>query len=271
MDRVKVSLIVTTHNQLQYSKIMFESLTKYTCHPYELVWVDTLSTDGTREWLKSPIHKKTIKVLLNQRTGLGQAMNRGFRECDPESKYIGDLDNDLILTENWLTKMVNHMEANPKVAALTMVSTTRNKGVMPYAFNYRNLELVKQQVRDFSRKLNKQYKLGKQTGIKITRWCNGCHTLFRREALEQVNLWNPELWIGEDKDIVRRLGCKGWNCAIALNVWVYHFQGRTFKKIRREDPEWYEHMLESGRLLDKLYPKTPASSLTKTKKRSIKK
>jgi len=52
-----------------------------------------------------------------------------------------------------------------------------------------------------------------------------------------------------------------------LNVWVYHFQGRTFKKIRREDPEWYEHMLESGRLLDKLYPKTPAPSLTKTKKK----
>jgi len=33
MDRIKVSLIVTSHNRIKYSKIMYDSLLKYTKHP----------------------------------------------------------------------------------------------------------------------------------------------------------------------------------------------------------------------------------------------
>lgn len=269
----KVSLIVTSHNQIKYSKMMFASLRKYTSYLYELVWVDCISTDGTREWLNSAIHEDTVKVFV-PKMGIGEAMNIGFSRCSTESEYIGDLDNDLILTDRWLTKLIKHMERDRKIAAcqplwqrninnlgiVCMVNPIRKRffKAIPESFK----KLGSRLFRKVNRKLrrdnpNRIHSLAQEIkdreGVMIVWWVNGSHTLYRRSALEQIGLWNPVFWMGEDKDIGIRLSRSGWKCIIALNTCIYHFQGKTTDRIEETDSEWQKHRVESRLLLIELY------------------
>jgi len=233
MERImspKVSLIVTTHNALDFSRPMFKTLTKHTTHqPYEVVWVDSASTDGTRKWLETEIHRNTKKVFL-PKSSLGLAMNRGFEACDPESKYIGDLDNDLLFPIGWLTRILEHLEADPKLASCTAARVKTGNFIAA----------------DDRAKM-KEIKLG------YRRWCSGCHTIFRREAIEDVGGWNPKLWFGEDKDIGLRMLRKGWRHATAVNVVVFHRQGVTTRRLTKEDPDWIKKMEASRDRMKEMY------------------
>lgn len=276
----KVSLIVTSHNQIKYSRVMYASLRKHTRYPFELVWVDCISTDVTREWLNSSIHEDTVKVFV-PKMGIGEAMNIGFSKCSAESEYIGDLDNDLILMEGWLTKLIKHMERDRKIAACQPLwqRNINNLGIVGSVYPFRKrfwrslpesckklgsplLRKVKKVKMKKKKKLrrenpNRIYSLAKEIkdreGVEIVWWVNGSHTLYRRSALEQVGVWNPVFWMGEDKDIGIRLSNAGWKSAIALNTCVYHFKGKTTDRIDETDSEWQQHRIESKRLLRELY------------------
>ena len=269
----KVSLIVTSHNQIEYSKVMYASLREHTRYPFELVWVDCISTDGTREWLNSEIHKDTMKVFI-PKMGIGEAMNIGFSKCSADSEYIGDLDNDLILTDGWLTRLINHVERDKKIAACQPLWQQNINYLWrvdkAYTFRKRFLkyltEFYKKKLEAFLwRKVKKlliknpnrihsiAQEIKDREGVKIVWWVNGSHTLYRRSALEQVGLWNPVFWMGEDKDIGIRLSTAGWKSAIALNTCIYHFQGKTTDRIDKTDPEWRKHRTESKLRLEELY------------------
>ncbi len=241
----KVSLIVTSHNQLRYSKLMYASLRKHTHYPYELVWADCISTDGTREWLNSEEHAETVKVFV-PKMGIGETMNIGFGKCNPESKYIGDLDNDIILTEGWLTKLVSHLEKDEKIGACGASWNSPKFLKERYGFTPQNLE---QKIQTFASQVANE-----QNGITEQAWINGSHTLYRRGALEAVGLWNPVFWMGEDKDIGIRITRAGWKCATAMDTWVYHFISRTTSETARTEPEWERRRIASHILLKKLYP-----------------
>lgn len=57
----KTSIIILTYNNLDYTKDCIDSILKFTKKgTYEIIVVDNLSTDGTREWLKK---QKNLKVI----------------------------------------------------------------------------------------------------------------------------------------------------------------------------------------------------------------
>ena len=47
------SIILVTHNQLEFTRLCVESIERHTSEPYELIVVDNGSRDGTVEGLKS--------------------------------------------------------------------------------------------------------------------------------------------------------------------------------------------------------------------------
>lgn len=226
MVEPKVSLIVTSHNQLRHSRMMYESLVQCTHYPHELVWVDSASVDGTREWLSSL--DDIIPVFVDN-IGVGAAMLEGFARCVPDSKYIGDLDNDIILTDGWLARLVEHLEENPELASISC--RTQLKSIGPYGFDFHE-ESFMEDIQAFGRKI-----VGSETGIKLLSYVNGCHSLFRRSAIEGVGLWDSRFWFSEDKDIGLRLKKVGWKAALANDAWVYHFQGTTGRAIEHSEPE----------------------------------
>ena len=72
--------------------------------PYEIIFVDDGSTDGTREWLAT-LTDPAIRVVLNEKNlGYAAANNRGAALARGE--FLALLNNDLVLTPGWLEPML---------------------------------------------------------------------------------------------------------------------------------------------------------------------
>ena len=100
---MKTSIIILTRNKFEYTKLCIESVRKYTQKDaYELIVVDNYSTDETREWLKEQVD---VKVIYNsENVGFPKGCNQGIAIAEGENILL--LNNDVIVTENWLDNLI---------------------------------------------------------------------------------------------------------------------------------------------------------------------
>jgi len=108
-------IIIVTHNGLEYTKKCIESVeanTQNVSHRYILV--DNNSTDGTLEYLKT-ISDSTL-ISNKENLGFVKGMNQGYDKVN--AKYIVWLNNDTIVTPNWLSNLISHLENDPNAAVI---------------------------------------------------------------------------------------------------------------------------------------------------------
>lgn len=85
---MKTSIVILTHNQLEYTKLCIESIRKYTKkNSYEMIVVDNASIDGTQEWLRQ---QEDILSIFND-------VNLGFPKGCNQGIEVSSGDNILLL------------------------------------------------------------------------------------------------------------------------------------------------------------------------------
>ncbi len=125
------SIILVTHNQLEFTKLCVESMDRHTAEPYELIVVDNGSTDGTAEYLKSvgsrqwavgernrPVRMTVIANAENR--GFPAAANQGIRAATGQQILL--LNNDTLVTAGWLGRMLKGLESDPTLGMVGPVS-----------------------------------------------------------------------------------------------------------------------------------------------------
>src|SRR3989304_8053181 len=101
-----VSVIIPTYNGLTYLKPCLESIERNTKWPFEVVIVDNGSEDGTQDWVVNAGFKMDGQFVRNeQNEGFAKANNKGVSVA--KGDFICLLNNDTIVTENWLTEIMN--------------------------------------------------------------------------------------------------------------------------------------------------------------------
>ncbi len=118
---MRFSFITATYNGLEYTKAFIESFYKtlpsYLTHAdYEYFIVDDASTDGTRDFLHS-LPTPPFRILLNEKnSGFAFSNNRAAQLASGE--FLVFLNNDLILTHNWLEPMHLAFEKFPDLGCV---------------------------------------------------------------------------------------------------------------------------------------------------------
>ncbi len=134
MTKDLVSIIIPCFNAVEYTKQCIESILKRTNTDYELILINNGSSDGTIKYfndlkrqLKPTEYLKKITI-LNFKTNLGvaKALNLGI------SKSIGNsicyLNNDVVVTKDWLKKIVKVAKSDKQIGALgTMFNAFEDK------------------------------------------------------------------------------------------------------------------------------------------------
>ena len=110
-----VSIIILTFNQLKYTIECVESIRKHTREAHEIIFVDNGSTDGTRKWLKKLAKNNSHYKLIENKKNLGfsKGCNQGIEASSGE--YILLLNNDVVVTENWLAGMLERLNSAPDI------------------------------------------------------------------------------------------------------------------------------------------------------------
>lgn len=115
----KVTIGMTTHNCLNATKMTLESMFRYTNGVFNVIMVDNLSTDGTREYLEA-FAKRTIgqgyfkNIFLEQNWGCARSFNEVFKAA-AEDDYIILANNDISFTPDWIKNLIAYMEKHPEV------------------------------------------------------------------------------------------------------------------------------------------------------------
>ncbi len=222
IDRSKplTSIVILTFNQLEYTKITLDSIRKHTKSPYEIIVVDNASSDGTVEYLKS---QKDIRTIINeQNVGFPAGCNQGIEIA--KGDYIVLLNNDVIVTDDWLEGMIECSNADPKIAIVGPMTNWISGFQLERDIPYKKASQVPSFAAKYRRKNRKKW-------IEVPRIAGFC-MLIKREAVETIGGLDTVFGIGncEDDDYCLRAKLAGFKVALAGDVFIHHFGSKSFSQ-----------------------------------------
>lgn len=222
--RPKTSIIMLTHNQLEYTKLCVSSIREFT-EPgsYELIIVDNQSTDGTKEWLKE---QKDIRVIYNDyNAGFPAGCNQGIRIAKGEQILL--LNNDTIVTSNWLINLSNALNSSPTIGAVGPVTNSASY-YQAIPTSYQTINEMFQYAETFNRPDMAKW----EYRLKLIGFC----MLIKREVIEKVGLLDERFTPGnfEDDDYSYRIIKEGYNLLLCKDTFIHHFGGTSFSQYAEE-------------------------------------
>ena len=67
-SRPLISIVMLTYNALEYTKKCLQSILNFTQYPYEIIFVDNSSSDGTLEYLRDLVDNNDNFLLIQNNT-----------------------------------------------------------------------------------------------------------------------------------------------------------------------------------------------------------
>lgn len=210
------SIVVVAHNQLAYTRRCLESVRRFTDVPYALVLVDNGSTDGTLEYFRSLGPAALIRNEIN--LGFAPAANQGIRAASSRTVLL--LNNDTVVTHNWLRNMLACLESDPTIGLVGPRSNYAAHTWIPVC--YRTLEELHAFAREFCRPDPSRW-------FEVRRWLSGFCLLVRRKVFEKVGLLDERFVLAgeEDVDFSIRARRAGFRLFCAGDAFVHHYGERT--------------------------------------------
>ena len=115
MDNPAVSVITVGMNHLNYMKELYKSLYDENTNPkipFEAIFVDNCSSDGSVEFLKKN-YPQVVIIKNKEPYGFGKNNNIGVNHA--KGKYVAIINPDIQIKAGSLDALYNFMESNPNV------------------------------------------------------------------------------------------------------------------------------------------------------------
>ncbi|MFI5455270.1 MAG: glycosyltransferase [Isosphaerales bacterium] len=216
-DRGLTSIVIVTHNQLEFTRQCLDSVRNLTDEHFELIVVDNGSSDGTVEYLRSVPDLRLIVNGANR--GFPAAVNQGIAVSSGSQILL--LNNDVVVTTGWLCRLLRALYSDPSIGLVGPCSNFVS-GPQQVTVGYDSLSDLDGFAWDWG---------GANDGrvIDVNRLVGFC-LLIRRTVVEEIGLLDEQFGVGcfEDDDYCLRAIQSGYRAAIAADSFVHHFGGRTF-------------------------------------------
>jgi glycosyltransferase involved in cell wall biosynthesis len=245
-----ISIITAIHNGLAFNQLFFESLSKYTVHPFELIIIDNASTDGSREYFQGA---GAIVICNEVNYSYPYCQNQGIAMAKGE--YLFFLNNDLILSPNWDGILVEvSKKQQVDVLSASGIENLGNKKdtqsidrkwkrtknpLMAFGFGKRNLSFMHRLMygswEKFCASRFQRYHWDIVEGIV------GNNVMITRHGLNLVCLWDERMQEA-DFDLFMRTKTRALThkdikpCQIALGAFIHHYGKMTLKYAVKRKP-----------------------------------
>nr|WP_157684556.1 glycosyltransferase [Cytobacillus praedii] len=223
MDEVDIlltSIIILTYNNLEYTKQCLESIRKYTDRDtYELIIIDNNSVDDTKEWL---LKQDDIRVIINKENlGFPRGCNQGIEIAKGENILL--LNNDVIVTENWLSNMVNSLYSEDRIGAVGPV-TNSAAYYTAIPVEYSNLNEMHNFAQDFNKSDSEKW----EERLKLIGYC----MLIKRDVVDKIGLLDERFTPGnfEDDDYSVRIRQAGYKLLLCKDTFIHHYGSVSWKE-----------------------------------------
>jgi GT2 family glycosyltransferase/SAM-dependent methyltransferase len=215
-----VSIVIPVHNVWEQTRECLLSIQEHTPQNYEIVIVDNASTDETVPWLQgldgelSALH--TIHNAENE--SYAHACNQGIEKACGE--FIVIMNNDIVVTDGWLGKMLTAMERTGAGIVGPMsdyVAGAQHLNDFVYQDNG--------QLAEFARRV---YYTELSNTIETQAVVGFC-MLVKRDVFDQIGLFDEQFINGyEESDFCLRAGDAGFKIVVARDTFIHHEGSQTF-------------------------------------------
>ncbi len=228
MNNVSVSIIIPCFNAVDYTKQCIDSVLVNTNVNYELILINNGSSDDTEKYfnfLKKNLKpnkflRKTKIFQFKQNLGVAKSLNLGISKSD--GKYVCYLNNDVIVTKNWLFKALKVFKKDNTIAAVgTMFNKVQDK---------KFIKLVEKD-KSVIDKIAKSLDVLNCGKIKTAVTIHGLCMLIKKSVFKKVGQFNEKFYpcFGEDIEFCERLKKNKYKIADAMDVFIFHYWHKSVK------------------------------------------
>jgi GT2 family glycosyltransferase/glycosyltransferase involved in cell wall biosynthesis len=236
----KVSIVVVTYHNLEYTKRCLDSVFRNTIHPnFELIVVDNASSDGTPEYLNAlAAEHDNVQVILNSHNlGFARANNQGLEVATGDHFVL--LNNDTVVPNGWLPRLMRHLVKRELGLIVTVTNFSGNESRInvPYGDDLSAME-------EFAIRYTAEHEAQMFDIPVAAMYC----VALRRDVFEKVGPLDEQFSIGmfEDDDYSERVRRAGYRVVCVEDVFVHHFGQASFRKLR---PSEYQALWDRNQRL----------------------
>lgn len=229
-----ISIIIVTFNQIKYTLECIKSIKKFIKIPYEIMVIDNASSDETLQKLKE--YEEITLICNNKNAGFPAAVNQGINKALGD--YILILNNDTVLTEKLVDRMIEVLESDPKIGIVGPISNEVSGLQKDNNAKYNSIEEMHKYAAEVQQK-------NKGEILHFPRVAFLC-TLIKREVIDKIGGLDERFSPGnfEDDDFCLRAQLAGYKTVIAKDVFIHHYGSKSFKANGLEE---YKKRLEINR------------------------
>ncbi len=213
----RVSIIFLTFNTKKYSLDLLESLKKINYKNYDIIIVDNGSTDNGPEEIKKK-YGKAVTVIENKKNlGYPAGINIGMREAlKRKSKYLLQMNDDMIVKQDFLDILVDAMEKHPEVGVSTSTIYYMDPKNMIWCAG------CKYTIKSFKPLNQGEIDHGQINEEKYVDACD-CVWMIRAEILKECGLLDESFFfIHEETELCLRVTRIGYKCLFVPKSKVWH-------------------------------------------------
>jgi len=214
-----VSIIIVNYNGCSILEKCLESLSKITYSNFEIILVDNNSADDSIQLVKEKF-SKVIILKLDSNKGFAEPNNIGARIA--KGKYLLFLNNDTVVTENFLTELVKVIQSNEKIAICQSL-LLKSDGTTDSSGDY---------IDELGVVYNSKTVVSELRTISSAR---GASMIIEKSIFDELGGFDATFFATfEDVDLGWRAWIKGYHVVLAPNSIVYHVGGQTTKTLSDE-------------------------------------
>jgi GT2 family glycosyltransferase len=227
-----ISIVIVGWNARHYLELCLESLaTAPPRRSMEIFVVDNASTDGTADMISARF--PWVKLIKSdENLGFAKGNNLSIPNC--RGRYIALVNPDVIVLPGCLDALADYLDQNPKVgiagprvlnADMTLQCSCRRFPTLWNNFcSATGLATVFKHSKFFSGEEMFYFPHDRTCPVDVL---SGCFSMIRREALDDVGLLDPGLFMyGDDVDWCRRCWKAGWEVVFFPGAKAIHDRGR---------------------------------------------
>jgi len=238
--RNRIDIIIKSWNAVKYTEMAVASIRQKTKIPYRITVVDNASS--AQNLFRLRLIKGINLIEHEKNLGPAWAAITGYEKT--HSKYFVLMDNDVVVSNGWLNKLLEYMEKDNE---LGIVSPLRYSDLWKYPGSDKSSRTVWEEIRDksglnpkealeeylgaytieqFAGQLVRENKLKNEYLVSPPGFVSSSCLLLNRDILEIVGgvarIFFEE-YGGEDVDMCWRVGNAGYKILRSKRVYIHHF------------------------------------------------
>ncbi len=233
-----VSILIVTHNSVEYLGGCLESIRRNTFHPnYEVVIVDNHSSDGTgltaQQYAEADARVKVIALTENR--GFAGGNNVAARSAS--GRFLVLLNADTAVSAGWLARLRRGLEKDDDIGLASAVTNFAGNEIK-IDWQYRDCD----EMQDFARRLAvSEHARSRDLEMAPLLAC-----ICSRELWDEVGGLDEDYGQGmfEDDDFCMQLRRRGRRIVSVEDCFVHHFGQGSFSQLRQQQ---YDRIFEQNR------------------------